>query len=139
MFLYWTLPSFRHRTHLHTSKGHVTWIIKKVNSILTHCGVAYESARSLARDHVIIVWLLCPRPAWPACTEFNIMHTPYLLPSHVLTNNCEESDSNHLIHTCSAKFLTTWWPDDFVTSRGLNEMHRWNTSVFSRWKNVSFF
>ncbi len=38
-----------------TSKGHVTWIIKKVNTIPMHCGVAYESLLSLARGHVIRV------------------------------------------------------------------------------------
>ncbi len=31
VFLRWTLPSICHRTYFHTSKGHVTWIIKKVN------------------------------------------------------------------------------------------------------------
>ncbi len=33
----------------------MTWIIKKVNRIPTHCGVAYESVRSLARGPVIRV------------------------------------------------------------------------------------
>ncbi len=51
------LPSICHRTYFHTSKGHVTWIIKKVNRIPTHCGVAYESVRSLARGHMIKVWM----------------------------------------------------------------------------------
>ncbi len=31
-------------------------IIKKVNRIPTHCGVAYESVHSLAIGHVIRVW-----------------------------------------------------------------------------------
>ncbi len=56
-FLRWTLPSICHRTYFHTSKGHVTWIIKKVNRIPTHCGVANESVHSLARGHVIRVWI----------------------------------------------------------------------------------
>ncbi len=34
----------------------MTWTIKKVNRIPTHCGVAYESVHSLSRGHVIIVW-----------------------------------------------------------------------------------
>ncbi len=56
VFLHWTLPSICHWTYFHTSKGHVTWIIKKVNRIPTHCGVANESVCSLARGHVIRVW-----------------------------------------------------------------------------------
>ncbi len=52
VLLRWTLPSICHRTYFHTSKGHVIWIIKKVNRISTDCGVAYESVRSLARGHV---------------------------------------------------------------------------------------
>ncbi len=52
----WTIPSICHWTYFHTSKGHVTWIIQKVNRILTHCGVAYESVRSLSRGHVIRVY-----------------------------------------------------------------------------------
>ncbi len=43
-------------TSFRTSKGHVTWIIKKFNKISTHCGVAYESVCSLARGHVIRWW-----------------------------------------------------------------------------------
>ncbi len=34
----------------------MTWIIKKVNRIPTHCGVAYESVCLLVRGHVIRVW-----------------------------------------------------------------------------------
>ncbi len=56
VFLRWTLPSICHRTYFHTSRGHMTWIIKNVNRIPTHCGVAYESICSLARGHVIGVW-----------------------------------------------------------------------------------
>ncbi len=33
----------------------MTWIIKKVNRIPTHCGVAYESVHSHSRGHVIRV------------------------------------------------------------------------------------
>ncbi len=40
----------------HTSKGHVTWIIKKFNRIPTHYGLSYKSVHSLARGHVIRVW-----------------------------------------------------------------------------------
>ncbi len=47
-------PSICQRTYFHTSKGHMTWIINKVNRIPTHCGVAYESVRSLARGHLIL-------------------------------------------------------------------------------------
>ncbi len=50
------LPSICHWIYFHTSKGHIAWIIKKVNRIPTHCGVAYESVRSLARGHMIRVW-----------------------------------------------------------------------------------
>ncbi len=46
--------------YFHTSKGHMTWIIKKVNSIHTHCGVAYESLNSFVRGHMIRVCdLMC--------------------------------------------------------------------------------
>ncbi len=67
VFLHWTLPSICYRTYIHTSKDHVTWIIKKVNRIPTHCGVAYESVRLLARGHVIRVCCVsiprvCPSP-----------------------------------------------------------------------------
>ncbi len=58
MFLHWTLPSICHWTYFHTSKCHVTWIIKKVNRIPSHCDVIYESVHSLARGHVIRVWWL---------------------------------------------------------------------------------
>ncbi len=34
--------SIDHRNYFQTSKGHVTWIIQKVNRIPAHCGVAYE-------------------------------------------------------------------------------------------------
>ncbi len=34
-FLRWTLPSICHRTYFHTSKDHVTWIIKKFLRIVT--------------------------------------------------------------------------------------------------------
>ncbi len=50
-----THSSIDHRTYFQTSKGHVTWIIWKVNSIPTHCGLAYESIHSLARGHMIRV------------------------------------------------------------------------------------
>ncbi len=43
VFLRWTLLSICHRPYFHTSKGHVTWIIKKVNMIPTHCGVVNKS------------------------------------------------------------------------------------------------
>ncbi len=36
----------------------MTWIIKKVNKIPMHCGVAYKSVCSLARGHVIRVCLM---------------------------------------------------------------------------------
>ncbi len=55
VFLHWTLPSICHRTYFHTSNGHVTWIIKKINRIPMHCRVAYESVHSLDRGHVIRV------------------------------------------------------------------------------------
>ncbi len=55
VFMHSAFPSICHRTYFQTSKGHVTWIIKKANRIPTHCGVAYESFRSLARGHVIRV------------------------------------------------------------------------------------
>ncbi len=52
--------SIDHRNYFQTSKGFVTLIIWKVNRILTHCGVAYESVYSLARDHVTRVCIyLC--------------------------------------------------------------------------------
>ncbi len=57
MFLSWSLPIICHLTYFQTSKGHVTWIIKKVNRIPMHCGVAYESVCSFARGHVVRVWL----------------------------------------------------------------------------------
>ncbi len=58
MLLHWTLPSISHITYFHISKVHMTLIIKKVNRIPTHCGVAYESVPSLARGHVIRVWTI---------------------------------------------------------------------------------
>ncbi len=60
VFLPWTLPNICHRAYLQTSKGHVTWIIKKANRIPTHYGVAYESVCSLARGHVIKLWCSFP-------------------------------------------------------------------------------
>ncbi len=55
VFQSWTLPSI---CYFSTSKGCVTWIIQKVNRIPTHCGVAYDSVRSLARGHMITMWLV---------------------------------------------------------------------------------
>ncbi len=34
----------------------MTWIILKVKSIPTHCGVAYESVHTPATGHVMRVW-----------------------------------------------------------------------------------
>ncbi len=47
--------SVDHRNCLQTSKGHVTWIIEKVNCIPTHCGVACKSVHSLLE----VTWLKC--------------------------------------------------------------------------------
>ncbi len=47
--------SINHRNYFQTSKGHMTWIILKVNRIPTHCGVAYECVHSFSRGHVIRV------------------------------------------------------------------------------------
>ncbi len=49
--------SLDHRTYFQTSKGHVTWIIWKVNRIHMHCGVVYESVHLLARGHVIRMYV----------------------------------------------------------------------------------
>ncbi len=49
--------SLDHRTYFQTSKGHVTWIIWKVNRIPMHCGVVYESVHLLARGHVIRMYV----------------------------------------------------------------------------------
>ncbi len=53
-----TGPTF----YFHISKGHVTWIIKKVNRISTHCGVANESVSA----HLLeVTWLECgPAGLW---------------------------------------------------------------------------
>ncbi len=78
MFLHWTLPSICHLTYIHTSKGHMTGIIKKVNRIPTHCGVANESVRSLARGHVIRVCICSDHNPimWPLASEWKIIcHT----------------------------------------------------------------
>ncbi len=54
----------------------MTLIIKKVNRIPTHCGVAYECARSLARGHVIRVW------SCDVCTMTFCNNVLYLRPSN---------------------------------------------------------
>ncbi len=41
-------PCIHYWNYFSTSKGHVTRIISKVNSILTHCNMAYESVLSLS-------------------------------------------------------------------------------------------
>ncbi len=51
-----TYSSIDNRNYFLTSKGHVTWIIKKVNRIPTYGGVAYESVHLLARGHVTTVY-----------------------------------------------------------------------------------
>ncbi len=51
----------------------MTWIIKKVNRIPTHCGVAYESVRSLARDHMIRVCYYCFEDINVSCTILKIL------------------------------------------------------------------
>ncbi len=63
VFLCWTLPSICHWTYFHTSKGHVTWIIKKVNRIPTLCGMAYEVSPHLLE----VTWLECTPP--PCSTQ----------------------------------------------------------------------
>ncbi len=42
-------PCMHYWNYFETLKSHVTWIISKVNSIPTHCSVAYESVLSLAQ------------------------------------------------------------------------------------------
>ncbi len=42
----------------HILKGHVTLIMRKVNRIPMHCGVAYESVCSLASGHLIRVCII---------------------------------------------------------------------------------
>ncbi len=59
VFLCGTFPSICHRTYFHTSTDHVTWIIKKVHKIPTHCGVPYESVSSLAKSHMDSYALWC--------------------------------------------------------------------------------
>ncbi len=49
----------------------MTWIIKKVNRIPKHCDVTYESVCSIARGHMIKVWVLSgwSRCAWLATNQ----------------------------------------------------------------------
>ncbi len=49
-------PSLAFATGPTSTHQRVTWIIKEVNRIPTHCGVAYVSVCLLARGHVIRVW-----------------------------------------------------------------------------------
>ncbi len=78
VFLRWTLPSIYHRTYFNTSKGHLTWFIKKVSRIPTHCGVAYESVCSLLRGHVISVWYkgvsMGGCPTWKSLFHFKLTY-----------------------------------------------------------------
>ncbi len=52
--------SIEHRNYFQTSKGHMTWIIWKINSIPTHYGVAYESVPShaIVWGHMNRVWVV---------------------------------------------------------------------------------
>ncbi len=73
-----------HQNYFQTSKGHVTWIIWKVNSIPMHCDVAYECVHSLARGHEIRLWWkwslgggkgvlqTFPEKNWRWCSEYII-------------------------------------------------------------------
>ncbi len=54
-FSFHSLLSICHQNYFQTSKGHVTWVILKVNRIPSHCNVAYESVCSFARGYVIRV------------------------------------------------------------------------------------
>ncbi len=128
VFLHWTLPSIFHQTYLHTSKGHVTWIIKKVNKIPTHCGVAYDSVRSLARDHVIRVWASacacyadtthrCAPPMWQVLfllTKFTTISLPFPI-----------QDYNFPIHSFHRYYKMYWsWiiftnPNEYLLDQGL--------------------
>ncbi len=102
----WSI-SICHRTYFHTSKDHVTWIIKKVNRISTHCDVAYENVRSLGRGCVIRVWfeLFCEWewkhmpgnskfvycPNWLTFTDFsawNNLRTWHNILAEYISGNC---------------------------------------------------
>ncbi len=43
----------------------MAWSIKKVNRIPTHCGVVYESVRSLARGHIVRVCIMAVYLEYP--------------------------------------------------------------------------
>ncbi len=53
-----THSSIDHRNYFQTSKIDVSCIMWKVNIIPTYCGVAYDNVHSLARGHVIQVWVI---------------------------------------------------------------------------------
>ncbi len=53
----------------------MTWIIKNVNRIAMHCGVAYESVCSFAISHVIRVWF----KAWKVQSEWTTLVGLYVV------------------------------------------------------------
>ncbi len=42
-----------HQNYFQTSKGHITWVIYKVNRIPMHCGVGYERVHFLDRGQTL--------------------------------------------------------------------------------------
>ncbi len=62
----------------------MTWIIKKVTRIATHCGVAYESVHLLARGHVIRA---CAEDLLSGMCFLHRMNAAQLI-SRLLTTQC---------------------------------------------------
>ncbi len=69
-------PSICHQTYFHTSKGQVTWIIKKVNRISMHCGVTWLECGFLCLK-VIRSWLPLPPGVQNRVICVLVLHTSY--------------------------------------------------------------
>ncbi len=83
-----------------TSKGHMTWIISKVNNIPMHCGLAYESVRSLAT---------CSRLWRRMLRRYQKRSKKHISTSNFETSSYQNVTAKKPLVTCISCMLT--WPD----------------------------
>ncbi len=64
VFLCLTRPSICHQNYFQPSKGHVIWIMLKVNIIPMHCGVAYHMRIQEYKNTWIQLWFIWQKGAY---------------------------------------------------------------------------
>ncbi len=75
----------------------MTWIIKNVNRIPTHCGVAHESVHSLARGHVIRVCLQARQAEDGDQYTYTLKHHSHIV-NYLIISSCKIGKLCLIIH-----------------------------------------